>query len=182
MDSPQKHLHRYIISGGPGAGKSTLLQALQQRGYSIFEEASRSLIIEEIRKGSHCLPWLDLSCFAQKALLRMVHHYESASPAVSTAFFDRGIPDIVAYLEVAQLPVGSLYQQALVRYPYDPLVFLAPPWPEIYVNDSERWQSYDEAVSLYYAIKRTYHSLNYTLLELPKASVAQRVQFIESHL
>lgn len=175
-------MHRYIITGGPGSGKSTLLQALQQKGYPVSEEASRSLIIEEIRTESNCLPWINLDCFAQKAMARMIHHYERASPAAGITFFDRGIPDIVAYLRAAQLPVDSLHQQALASYPYNQQVFLAPPWPDIYVNDSERWQSYEEAVSLYHSIKETYNSLNYTLLELPRASVAERVQFIESHL
>lgn len=175
-------MQRYIITGGPGAGKSTLLQALQQKDYPVSEEVSRSLIIEESRKKSHCLPWLNLECFAQKALIRMIQHYERASPAADPTFFDRGIPDIVAYLRVANLPVHSRYQQALLRHPYNPLVFVAPPWPEIYINDSERWQSFEEAVRLHHALKETYHALHYTLLELPRASVAQRVQFIESHL
>lgn len=175
-------MHRYIISGGPGAGKSTLLQALKQKGYLVSEEASRSLIIEEKRKNSHCLPWIDLGCFAQKALARMIQNYKQASPAAGITFFDRGIPDIIAYLKAAQLPVDNFYQQALKHHPYNPLVFLAPPWLEIYVNDSERWQTFEEAVTLFHTIKETYQAFNYTILQLPKASVEERVKFIEAHL
>ena len=175
-------MHRYVISGGPGAGKSTLLEALHQRGYAVSEEVSRRIIIEEALKGTPCLPWLNLSCFAQKVLARMVENYNQAPATAGITFFDRGIPDIIAYLQVAQVPVDRQYEQALAHYPYSQLVFLAPPWQEIYVNDSERWQTFEEAVALYDAIKSTYESLQYTTLVLPKAPVEERVEFIISHI
>ena len=175
-------MHSYIISGGPGAGKTTLLQALHQQGYATSEEVSRQLIIQEASRGSNCLPWVNLSCFAHKVLCRMVQNYKHAQSSAGTTFFDRGIPDIISYLQVAGLPVDEIYEQAAQQYHYKQVVFLAPPWPEIYVNDSERWQTFEEAEALYKAIKATYQSLKYTILELPKASVAERTDFVISHL
>ena len=182
MDKSHTHIHRYIISGGPGAGKTTLLQALHQKGYTISEEASRRIIIEEVSKNSNSLPWVNLPCFAHKVLARMIEHYERTLTQSGTMFFDRGIPDIISYLKVAAAPVDEAYAYAVQRYPYSPLVFLAPPWQEIYINDSERWQTFEEAVALFHAIKETYHSLNYTTLELPKASVEERVSFVLAHI
>lgn len=175
-------MHKYIISGGPGAGKSTLLQALHQKGHTVSEEASRQIIIEETSKGSNCLPWVHLSCFARKVLERMTQNYEHTPTSSPTTFFDRGIPDIIAYLKVAKQPINKAYVHAVKQYRYNSLVFLAPPWQEIYVNDSERWQTFDEAVALYHAIKETYHSFDYTILQLPHASVEERVNFIFSHI
>jgi predicted ATPase len=57
-----------------------------------------------------------------------------------------------------------------------------PPWQQIYVNDSERWQTFEEAVALYHAIKDTYQLLRYTVVELPKAPVQDRVKFVLSHI
>jgi predicted ATPase len=175
-------MHKYIITGGPGAGKSTLLQALHQKGYTVSEEASREMIIQETAKGSSCLPWVDLRCFAQKVLDHMIQSYKHAHTASHTTFFDRGIPDIMAYLKVAEQPIDEAYVHAVGQYRYSPLVFITPPWQEIYVNDSERWQTFEEAVILYHAIKETYQSFNYTIVELPKAPVAERVSFITFHI
>jgi predicted ATPase len=175
-------MHKYIISGGPGAGKTTLLRALHQKGFTISEEASRRIIIEGVSKGSNCLPWVNLPCFAQKVLARMIQSYNRASAASCTTFFDRGLPDIISYLKVAKLPVDEAFHLAVQQHPYSRIVFLAPPWQEIYVNDSERWQTFEEAVTLFHAIKDTYQSLNYTIIELPKASVEERVDFVLSHI
>lgn len=173
---------KYIITGGPGAGKTTLLQALHNQGFNTAAEASRQIIREEAVKESNCLPWVNLSCFAPKVLARMVQLYQSAGPATQTTFFDRGIPDIMAYLQAANEPVAEIYYHTLEKHPYHPTVFIAPPWPEIYVNDSERWQTFAEAETLYQAIKQTYQSLQYTTVELPKAPVAERVKFILSYI
>jgi predicted ATPase len=174
-------MHRFIITGGPGSGKSTLIQALQERNYQCSEEVSRQLIREEVANKSNCLPWVNLSCFAQKVLDRMIINHKTAERNKIT-FFDRGIPDIVAYLKAGGQEITASYMHAMQEYSYSPLVFLTPPWEAIYVNDSERWQSFEESVILYHLIKETYLSLGYSVLELPKLAVEQRVQFLLANI
>lgn len=168
---------KYIITGGPGAGKTSLLNALQETGFSISEEAARQLIIEELHKGSDCLPWINLPAFAEKALERMQALYLEA-PEKEITLFDRGIPDIIAYLKTASIDPDAKYYQALFQYQYQPQVFILPPWEGIYVNDSERWQTFEEATSLYRAIKETYEELGFELIELPAISVSGRAKFV----
>ena len=110
----------------------------------------------------------------------MVAQHAEASQHAGPTFFDRGLPDLVAYLEVAGQPVAAATQAAVVAHPYQMPVFLAPPWPEIYVNDAERWQTFAEAEALYDALRRTYQALGYPVLDLPKASVAERVAFVRA--
>ena len=169
---------RYIITGGPGAGKTTLVEALKQQGYHCFDEVSRQLIAEQVAMNSGCLPWTDLACFAEKALQRMTDSHRQAACCNGVVFFDRGIPDIIAYLKVAGLPVVESYYTALQYHPYCHTVFMLPPWKEIYTNDPERWQTFGEAVAIYNVLKETYQALNYTLIEVGKGSVHQRVQQI----
>jgi predicted ATPase len=169
---------KYIITGGPGAGKTSLLQALEAAGYNCSEEASRRLITEEVANGSKCLPWINLSCFAAKVLNRMITLYMQTAAHTDITFFDRGIPDIIAYLNAAALPVDNSYYTALQQHPYHPLVFILPPWKAIYINDAERWQTFEEAVLLYESIRETYHALGFTLIEVPEASIGQRKDFI----
>jgi predicted ATPase len=169
---------KYIITGGPGAGKTSLLHALKCSGYHCSEEASRRLIAEQVAKGSHCLPWINLSCFAGKVLDRMINLYTQTVAHTGITFFDRGIPDIIAYLKAAALPVDNRYYTAVQLHPYHQLVFILPPWKTIYVNDAERWQTFEEAVHLYSSIRETYQALGFTLIEVPEEQVENRVKFI----
>jgi predicted ATPase len=170
----------YVISGGPGAGKTTLLAALRWAGFGGVEEASRQLIQEQVALGSGLVPWLDLGGFAELARVRMVAQHAVASQQPGPVFCDRGLPDLLAYLEVAGQPVPMATRAAVAAHPYQVPVFLAPPWPEIYVNDAERWQTFAEAEVLYHALRCTYQALGYPVLDLPKASVEERVAFVRA--
>jgi len=99
-------------------------------------------------------------------------------PADRLVFFDRGIPDAIAYLKVAGLEVKPDYYSALARHPYQHQVFILPPWEEIYVHDSERWQSFEEAVSIHAAITETYSSCGFEIIDVPRLSVAHRAAYI----
>ena len=174
-------MDKYIITGGPGSGKTNLLGALKYLNYNCSAEASRQLIIQETEKKSACLPWLNLECFAEKVLDKMISLY-NATTGNRLTFYDRGIPDIIAYLEVAGLPVTGNYFKALQTYPYNKNVFILPPWQEIYVNDSERWQTYKEAEQLYWGIMKTYTAFGFNLIEVPRLSVDERVEFVLNNI
>jgi predicted ATPase len=61
-------------------------------------------------------------------------------------------------------------------------VFIFPPWEEIYENDAERKQDFNEAVATYDVMVSAYTKFGYDLIEVPKASVKERAQFIVSKL
>ncbi|MBB5637900.1 putative ATPase [Pedobacter cryoconitis] len=168
---------KYIISGGPGSGKSTLIHGLQQQGYWCSEEVSRKMIIQETAKGSFCLPWIDLTCFSAKVLEEMIVSWTNV-PLDQPVFFDRGIPDIIAYMDVTEVPVPDMYYSALELHPYHKQVFILPPWEAIYVHDSERWQTFEEATLINEAIRNTYKACGFELIDVPKYSVTERIAFI----
>jgi predicted ATPase len=182
LPSNQQLMAQLLISGGPGAGKSTLLAALQEQGYAGVEEASRVLIQEQVAVGSDLVPWQNLAGFAELALTHMVAQYEQARQRGGLTFFDRGIPDIIAYLEVGGVAVAKIYHDAAAQHRDHPAVLMAPPWLAIYVNDAERWQTFAEAAQLYRALCQTYQRLGYHLVELPLNAVANRVQFVQEWL
>jgi predicted ATPase len=55
---------------------------------------------------------------------------------------------------------------------------VAPPWPEIYRTDTERRQSWEEAVRTYEAVTSAYTQAGYELVELPRAPVSERLEFV----
>jgi len=168
---------KYIITGGPGSGKSTLVAELERSGYSCSAEISREMIKAEVAKGSECLPWLDILCFSNKVIRKMIIEW-TLNGVHPLTFFDRGMPDVIAYLKIAALPVPASYEDDLIRHPYEKQVFILPPWKDIYVNDSERWQSFEEASSIYMAIRDTYTAYGYELIEVPKVAELDRVAFV----
>ena len=169
-------MDKIIISGGPGSGKSTLLLALESAGFQCVPEVSRELIRQEVAKDSKCVPWKDLACFANLCLHQMIIDFGNVLEGELT-FFDRGIPDIIAYLRFGGLPVDDIFVAAAKHYRYAANVFIAPPWEAIYINDEERWQTFSEAGALYSEIKNVYTELGYLVTELPLAPVGERVEF-----
>ena len=97
-------------------------------------------------------------------------------------FFDRGVPDIAGYLSLCGLPVSQAVERAARECRYRRSVFIAPPWPEIFVGDAERKQDFAEAQRTYEAMLKAYPRFGYALLELPRASIGERVAFMMRHL
>ncbi|MCS3432313.1 AAA family ATPase [Klebsiella sp. BIGb0407] len=166
-----------IISGCSGGGKSTLLAELERRGYTVFTEPGRRIIQEEVLTGGRAVPWVDMACFLHRAIEMSQDDYLKA-PANSHkwVFFDRGLIDVSAALEAltgeAQLSVLS------ENYRYHPKVFLTPPWPEIYVQDTERRHDLDAARVEFERLQQTYPALGYEVLLLPKTGVKERADFV----
>lgn len=172
----------YIISGGPGSGKSTLLKALAQHGFPCMPEAGRAIIQHQLSIGGTALPWADRSLFAELMLSWDIRSYYDALELNKPVLFDRGIPDVMGYLRLSNLPVPPHIEKAAHTYRYHQRVFIAPPWQEIFTQDAERKQSFNEAQATYNALSAVYIELGYELLPLPFASVEERVQFVLKNL
>ncbi|MEW9901660.1 AAA family ATPase [Pseudomonas putida] len=169
--------HFVVISGCSGAGKSTLLSELQRRGYAVVEEPGRRVVQEEERAGGKALPWLDMEAFLRRAIDVALEDYANAPCGSSQwVFFDRGLIDAAAALQTL---TGDLILEKLSQqHPYNPHVFLAPPWAEIYVQDAERRHDMTAARCEFEQLQRTYPALGYAVSLLPKISVAERADFV----
>lgn len=168
----------FIVTGGPGSGKSSLIDALASAGYARTPEAGRAIIQQQLAISGPALPQNDPLLFAELMLTWDMRSYEEATRSTGVVFFDRGVPDVQGYLRLLQLPVPRHIENAARRYKYNRRVFIAPPWAEIFTQDAERKQTYDEAVRTHQALARTYQDLGYELLQLPLVSVDDRVRFV----
>jgi len=160
-----------VIAGGPGSGKSTLLRALADSGEICYEESSRVLIREQLARAGLLVPWGDLPAFAQECSKRMRAQLAD-SARHGRCFFDRGLPDLIGYLSHGGHRAPDAWRAA--SRAYASVVFFAPSWREIFVNDAERPQSFVEAQELSAHIRRAYEECGFQLVELVKSSVADR--------
>ena len=108
--------------------------------------------------------------------------YRTAEQQAGTVFLDRGVPDVAGYLRLMKLPVPEHVKKATEIFRYHARVLIAPPWEEIFRQDRERTQDFGEAVRTYEALASTYAELEYQLVELPRAGVEARVQFVRETL
>jgi predicted ATPase len=168
----------FVFTGGPGSGKSTLIQALRETGYSTMDEAGRAIIQEQAAIGGRALPWVDPSLFAELMLSWDIRSYRVAEQANRPVFFDRGVVDVLGYLRLVNRPVPAHVENAVDEFRYNPQVFIAPPWQEIFAQDRERKQDFQEAVRTYETILTAYADSGYDLVELPRRSVEMRVRFV----
>src|SRR5690606_33234845 len=93
-------------------------------------------------------------------------------------FFDRGLLDVVCYMDMESIPMSNAVTEITGRCVYNKNVFILPPWQEIYKTDNERKQSWEEAVYTFAKMKETYSKYGYNVIEVPRASVSERRQFI----
>jgi predicted ATPase len=151
---------------------------LERRGFARTIEAGRAIIQDQVRTGGDALPWGDREAYARLMLGIDSRTHADAEVMSGSVFFDRGVPDVVGYLRLCGLPIPEDLATAAVTLRYDPLVFIAPPWPEIFANDAERKQDFAEAVRTHAVMARVYAELGYTLVDLPRALVENRADFV----
>lgn len=178
---PQQTDRLIMITGGPGAGKTSLIEALAAAGHAVRPEAGRAVIRNQQMMGGRGLPSVDPGLFAELMLAADLRSHAEAVAGHGKVFFDRGLPDIVGYLTLCGWPIPDHVDRVARDLRYRRTVFIAPPWREIFAQDAERKQDFAEAERTYAAMAETYPRYGYALVELPRASVAERVIFVLNH-
>lgn len=169
----------FVITGGPGSGKTALIEALNNLGYRTCPEVGRQIIREQQLVSGPALPWGDPALYAEVMLSwQMKSHHLAADSEEGAAFFDRGIPDIIGYLRLLDLPVPGHMTNAARMLTFGKKVFICPPWRDIYRQDKERKQSFETAVRTYQFMAETYAGFGYHLLTVPVGPVRERIGFI----
>lgn len=166
---------RFIITGMSGTGKTAVLEALRREGHACFTEPARLLLEARLPEQGDGFA----SSFIQLMVERSRADHEAVEGGV--AFYDRGLPDAVAYSVRFGVAPGAA-RVAAETHRYESDVFVAPPWPEIFVHDEYRRAPFDEYLRFHELLLRTYRDLGYSLIDLPKVPVAERVNFIRAHV
>jgi len=171
----------YVITGGPGFGKTLLIEELKQLGYVCSGEFARDLIKSQQESGGDILPWKNAKLFQQNILQKRIAFFDSV-PHGSIAFADRGIPDQLSFARYRGFRTPEVLIECAEKYRYSTQVFVTPPWPDIFTNDTIRTETFEEAVRIHEFIVKTYVDLNYQIFELPLLPVKQRINYLLQNL
>ena len=120
------------------------------------------------------IPPADRVAFMEEVLDRSILDHEAAQSMKPPVFFDRGIPEWLRFLDQGT----TLWYMTASKCSYAGTVFLAEPWPEIYVNDHERIASFERAARSYERTVSAYVEAGFKTCVIPKLPVQERATFI----
>jgi predicted ATPase len=165
-----------LITGCSGGGKTALLSELKRRGCPTIEEPGRRIVKEELAGNGNALPWNNPIAFAYRAIELALKDLEAVGSPTEYTFFDRGLVD--AAIAMAEHGRKSVTDILGGKRHYSRLVFLAPPWPEIFECDEERRHSFKDAIGEFKRIAAALPELGYEVCMVPKMSVCDRADFV----
>lgn len=167
-----------VIIGGPGTGKTTIIDGLLSKGFCCYPEISREVTMEAKKQGIEQLFLENPLLFSELLLEGRKKQFSSAtSEPHNVVFIDRGIPDVLAYMHYIGDSYPSFFDDACKDHKYSK-IFILPPWEEIYESDDARYENFEQAKLIYNHLVETYQNYGYNLIEVPRDTTENRIQYI----
>src|SRR3989344_375569 len=165
----------YVVTGGPCSGKTTVLLELAERGFTVIPEAARVYIETELKKGRKLADIRKNELAFQQGILKTKIDLEKKLPPQKTVFFDRAIPDSVAYYRKCGLLNDTELTKAVQKSIYKKVFVF-----ELleYSADYARIESKVEAQLLETWLLEAYRALPAPVVYVPRMSVEERAQFV----
>ena len=106
-----------IITGAPCSGKTSVIKEIEQRGITVVHEVARAYIDRQLEQGMRLdRIKADMLQF-ERHILHMKIRIEDSLTKIEPVFFDRGVPDSIAYFELEGLDsTEPLYYSRRNRY------------------------------------------------------------------
>lgn len=169
---------KIVITGGPSTGKTTVINELIKREFICIPEISRQVTLKAREEGTEWLFLKDPLLFSKLLLEgREKQYLETKNISKGLIFFDRGIPDVHAYMNYLGVNYPDIYIHKSKLYSYDKIL-LMPPWEEIYISDEGRYENFEQSLAIYNHLKNAYLELDYEITEIPTGTIDVRVDFI----
>lgn len=178
----QENQQKIVLIGGPGTGKTTVLNALKNKGFYCFEEVSRAVTLKAQKDGIEQLFLTEPLLFSEMLLKGREEQFLNADKRKEEiVFFDRGIPDVHAYLNYFKTDYPELFLEKSKAYKYD-AIFHFSPWEEIHITDNERYESFEESLTIDKFLLQAYSELGYKIINVPFGTIEERTSFIINSL
>ena len=169
---------KIVITGGPGTGKTSLINELIKRDYICLEEISRQVILDARKDGIEQLFLTNPLLFSERLLQSRMKQFDEAKNSESSfVFLDRGVPDVLAYMDYANEIYPNAFIEACHTCRYDQVYVLAP-WQDIFTSDNERYENFGQAVKIHEQLLNTYKKHKYNLIDIPFDTIENRVDYL----
>ncbi|MDG1881724.1 MAG: ATP-binding protein [Schleiferiaceae bacterium] len=175
LNKDMTDLSRIVLTGAPGTGKSSTVNALEKFGYPVMKEVSREYWDKTGYGSGGEDPWRNLITFSKAIWELRAQQYTEAESMHGPVFYDRSIIDVLAYIDAGNKEAEAAMNPAPYRYNK---VFIFPPWEEIYKQDDGRWEPFSTCELVDKSVRETYDRYGYHLIEVPKCTIQERVNFI----
>lgn len=168
----------YVITGSPSSGKTTIINSLYELGYAIVPEVARIVINEEMKKGRTLDEIRKDEVEFQKKVLKIKLEIEKKLPSDKIVFFDRGIPDSIAYLQLFGINPEEIVD--ICKNKKYRKIFMLEMLP--FEKDYARIEDMKTTKRLHFLIRKAYEDLGYEIIDVPKISPEERIKLILSNL
>ena len=143
-----------------------------------MHEISRDVILEAQKQGIEQLFLENPILFSEKLLEgRLKQFHEGEKCAAPILFYDRGMPDVTAYMDFVSAHYPENFCETCEKFRYHE-IFVLPPWEEIYEQDNERYESFEQAEKIFHFLKSSYENYGYQIQQVPLSTKKERVQCI----
>jgi len=160
---------KFVITGGPSTGKTSVINELEKE-FIVFQEVARKVLKNK-----------EYNQKTQEEILeKQKEQIEKADKLNKIIFFDRGIPDSLAYFKYHNFIIPKKILNLIKnKKPYE-LIFFLDFVP--YQNDEVRYETKEQAEKIHKIIYNTYAELNYKIIKVPLMSIKKRVEFIKKFI
>ncbi|OAD44939.1 AAA family ATPase [Polaribacter atrinae] len=173
---------KIVLIGGPGTGKTSVINELVKRGCFCMPEISREVTLEAKKKGIDQLFLTEPLLFSKLLLQgREKQFLEASKSNEDLVFFDRGIPDVHAYMDFFKTEYPATFFEKSNLYKYSK-IFHFSPWEDIHTTDNERYESFEETIEIDRFLMKSYTDLGYCIINVPFGSLKERTDFVINSL
>ena len=164
----------HVITGAPCSGKTSVIKEIEQRGTRVIHEVARSYIDEQLGKGLR-LDQIKADVLQfERHILHTKIKIEGRLAESETVFFDRGVPDSIAYFKLEGLdPAEPLAHSRKTRYRR---IFFFERFD--FLIDEVRSEDEMMAAKLNDLLLEAYTQIGYDIIRVPVMSVADRTDLV----
>ncbi len=177
---PSPTSNKYIISGGPCVGKTSLISYFAFHGLQTVPEAYASLFEEARVQGTLGSFFAD-PIKLREQLIAKQHMLENSCTPSKLTLLDRSMVDIIFYADYFNTILPATLIQQASKATYNQYVFFLEPLPEeLYIMNDRRGEDRAEALRMHHALKHSYQSYGYTVIDVPFDTIEHRALHILS--
>ena len=166
--------HWHVITGAPCSGKTSVIRELERQGFQVVHEVARASIDRQLSQGQRLVQIkADILRF-ERHILHAKVKIESSLTKAGPIFFDRGVPDSIAYYVLEGLdPAEPLKHSCKTVYSK---IFFFERFELL--QDDVRSEDEEIAARLNDLLLDAYKKVGYNVIMVPVMPVMDRVNLV----